>query len=559
MENSKDIKGWQESNSRGSIQSANLAPPSVSRLPDKAAGMTRAASFIAAGNILSRILGLARETVIANLFGATGLVSAFQLAQTIPTMLYDLVIGGMISSALVPVFSEHAGRDRAALWHLASLVLSLAVIATGIVVLIIELAAPQVAWLLAGGFENDELRLTTTQLIRLTTPAVFFLSLSGIITGLLFALKRFALPAFTASIFNATIVTVALVGTLNLNWGIETLAIGLLLGAFLQVVLQLPGLRDARLRFVIDWRHPALRKIGKLYLPIILGLVVSQVAIALDRIFAVYTGEQSLAWMRFATTIIQFPLGLVSAAISLAILPTLSRLASATTETGPALNEFMDTLATGLRLVLILIIPATVALFILAEPIVALLFQHGDFKAVDTRQTALALRFYLLGLTFAAIDQPLIFAYYARQNTLTPALVGLLAVGIYLTTALLPTLTRPMQMTDLVLANSVQLTGHALIMLWLVNRLASLRGRGLGPTILKAIAGSLVMGLALWQVSPLLPGWLAAESLLIEAARVVILCLLGGGVYLLSLILLRTEELTLLSALLQRLWPQRPA
>jgi putative peptidoglycan lipid II flippase len=533
----------------------NQAPTSTSSESTPASetiGMARAASLIAAGNVVSRVLGLARETVIANLFGATGLVSAFRVAQIIPTMLYDLLVGGMVSSALVPVFSEQAERDRRELWHLASLILSLAVVVLGVVVLFIELAAPQLAFLMAGGFE-EELLQATTRLMRLTTPAVLFLSLSGIITGLLYALKRFALPAFTAAIFNAAIVAVALIGTVGFGWGIDTLAVGLLLGAFLQVALQWPGLRDARLHFALDLRHPALRRIGKLYLPVILGLVISQIAIALDRNLASRTGEQSIAWMQYATTIIQFPLGLISAAISLAILPTLSRLASTHETAHPPLTEFMNTLALGLRLVLILIIPATVALFILAHPIVALLFQHGDFTAVDTQQTALALRFYLLGLTFAAIDQPLIFAYYARQNTLTPALVGLLGVGFYLAAALLPALTRPMQMTDLVLANSVQLTGHALVMLWLVNRLAPLGGRGLGPTTLKAAAASAVMGLVLWISLAVLKNWLPAEDFIAEGVLVGGLSLLGGGVYLLAIYLLRVRELFLLFGIAKRI------
>ena len=314
--------------------------------------------LIALGNIVSRILGLGREIVIANLFGATGLVSAFRVAQIIPTMLYDLLVGGMVSSALVPLFSEQAEKDKAELWHLASLIISLAVGVLAIVVLIVELAAPQVALLLASGFDNfdKDLLPATASLLRITTPAVFFLSLSGIITGLLHALKRFALPSFTAATFNATIIVVALVGVLRFDWGIEALAIGLLLGAFFQVLLQLPALRDARLRFIIDLQNPALRRIGKLYLPIILGLVISAVAIALDRRFASFTGERSIAWMQFATTIIQFPLGLVSAAISLAILPTLARLASNESGDSNSLDEFMNTLAGGLRLVLLLII-----------------------------------------------------------------------------------------------------------------------------------------------------------------------------------------------------------
>ena len=530
-------------------------PPTEAASSPKIAGMARAASLIATGNIVSRILGLVREIVIAYLFGATGFVSAFEAAQRIPIMLYDLLIGGMVNAVLVPIFSEQAERDRAALWRVVSLVCSLTVIVLTAVILLIELAAPQVAFLLVGGFDEELLALTA-RLLRLTTPAVLFLSLSGIITGLLYALKRFALPAFTAAVFNATIVIVAIVGVRVFNWGIESLAVGLLLGSFLMILLQLPGMKDARLRFVIDQRNPLLRRIGKLYLPILLGLVVSFIAVTLDRNFASRTGDQSIAWMRFATTLIQFPLGLISAAISLAILPTLSRQAVVATANNSTLAEFMDTLASGLRLVLILIIPATVALFMLAEPVVALLFQHGDFTAYDTQQTALALRLYLLGLTFAAIDQPLIFAYYARQNTLTPALVGLLGVGFYLATALLPTLIRPMQMTDLVLANSVQWAGHALVMLWLTNRMASLRGRHLGSTTFKAAAAALVMGLTLGFVLPLLAAWLPVPTLLGEIVRVGLAMVVGGSIYLLVLWLLRTPELSLLIIVLQRFLPR---
>jgi putative peptidoglycan lipid II flippase len=162
-------------------------------------------------------------------------------------------------------------------------------------------------------------------------------------------------------------------------------------------------------------------------------------------------------------------------------------------------------------------------------------------------------------LTFAAIDQPLIFAFYARQNTLTPALVGLLGVGFYLAAALLPTLVRPMQMTDLVLANSVQLIGHALVMLWLVNRVASLRGRRLGSTTLKAGAASAVMGLGLWATLSLLQNNLPLTGSLAEITLVALLTLIGGGIYLLGLALLGVPELSLLSSLLQKFLPRRSA
>ena len=522
----------------------------------------RAATLIALGNIVSRILGLGREIVIAYYFGATEFVSAFRIAQQVPTMLYDLLVGGMVSSAFVPIFSEQAERDRTELWHIASLILTLVTLIMSLTILLIELAAPQVAYLMASGF-SDSLLTITARLLRITTPAILLLGLSGVITGLLQALNRFALPAFTAAVFNATIILTAMIGVNLFDWGIEALAVGLLLGAFMQLLLQLPGLRDARLRVNIDLRHPTLRRVVKLVLPILLGLAISQVAIAIDRNLASRTGEQSIAWMQNATTIIQFPLGLIAAAISLAILPTLSRLAmsndptsnqSGPIQTAPS-HAFMSTLAQGLRFVLILIIPATVALFILADPIVTLLFERGRFVPFDSQQTALALRFYLLGLIFAAIDQPLIFAYYARQNTLTPALVGLLGVGFYLMTAFTPMLifSRPMRMTDLVLANSAQLSGHALVMFWLVNRLAPLRGHDIGLTMFKAIGAAMLMGAFLWTTLPILQSWLGTDSFSQRAMLVIGLTVAGSATYFAGLALLRVSELALIWGIVKRL------
>lgn len=522
--------------------------------PIAAPGIAGAATVIALGNVASRVLGLARETVIADLFGATGLVSAFDAASRLPRMLFDLLIDGLVSSALVPVFSELAERDRVELWRVASIMLSLATLMMSAGALLLELFASQAAWLIVGGFK-PELLAHTARLMRITAPAVVFLSLSGITTGLLYALKRFTLPAFTAAVFNASIVAVALVLTGLLGWGIESLALGLLVGAAMQVALQIPGLRGARLRFSLDWGHPDLRRILRLYAPVVLGLVVSQVGILIDRNLASRTGEQSIAWMRYATTLVQFPLGLVSVAIAMAILPTLSRLASVQPShkdaTAP-LEEFMDTLATGLKMVLVLILPAVVGLFVLSEPVVALVFQHGDFTSLDTGQTALALRIYLLGTTFAAVDLPLVYAFYARQNTLTPALVGVLGVGLYLAAALIPALFRVLRMTDLVLANSVQLTGHALVMLWLIHRLGSLRGRGLGPTALKVLAASLVMGGLAFASARWLAARFPGQVLLHEVLVVGGAGLVGLAVYGALVMLLRIEEVGMLVALLRR-------
>src|SRR5215207_3422856 len=189
-----------------------------------------AAALIAIGNIASRVLGLARESVIAGLFGAGAAVDAFTAASTIPTTLYDLLINGAISAALVPVFSEYAEDDEREFWHVASTVINLALLVMAAVVLLLIWLAPQVIGVLAGGFRAD-IRDDATQMVRLLLPAAIFMGLSGLITALLYARQRFLLPAFTASAYNLGIIAGALLLTTFL--GPYGLVAGVLLGALL--------------------------------------------------------------------------------------------------------------------------------------------------------------------------------------------------------------------------------------------------------------------------------------------------------------------------------------
>jgi putative peptidoglycan lipid II flippase len=484
-------------------------PADISTLsPTESSGIARAAAVIALGNVVGRVLGLARETVKSYLFGAAVGVDVFQVASVVPNQLYNLLVGGMVTGGLVPVLSDYADESQQDnLWCLFSTLVTLAGLILAGLVALAAWAAPLVAWLLGRGFD-PEARQLTVLMLRVTLPSVFFLCMSGILTGLLYALKRFSLPAFTSSAFNASIVAAALL--LGPRLGVTSMAVGILAGSILQVVLQLPALHDLRPRWQLDWRHPGLRRLVRLYGPVAGSLVIDQAAIYLSVGLASLAGEGSLAWMNYATTLIQFPLGLVATAISMAILPTLSRQASLTAELAsphgasphpsPTRNaEFMATLAHGLKLVLLLIIPAAVGLFVLARPIVGLLFEHGQFSPADTLMTASVLRFYLPGLIFAAIDLPLVYAFYARKDTLTPALVGLACILIYLIAALLPTTFHPLHVTDLALANSVQLTSHALIMLVLLRRhIGRLQGDVL-RLVTKAVGCATVMGGgALW-------------------------------------------------------------
>jgi putative peptidoglycan lipid II flippase len=507
-------------------------------------GIAQAAGIIALGSISSRILGLIREQIIAYFFGASGLVSAFGIAGKVPKMLYELLVGGMLSAALVPVFSQVAEQEgRPALWALFSRVASLVAVVLAVLVLLLEALAPQLAWLLGGGFE-PELQAALARMLRIITPAVFFFGLSGVVTGLLYTLKRFTYPAFGAAVFNLGVIVAVplLAGRLDAY----SLAVGVLVGSLFQLLIQTPDLRGVRFRIRLDLSDPALRRILILYLPIALGLVVSNLQVAIDQRLASSTGESSIAWMDRATTLVQLPHGMVAVAISLAVLPTLSRLSAAGDRDG-----FRQTLGLGLRLVLVLIVPATLGLLVMAEPLVALLFQHGKFTAYDTFWTAWALRCYLLGLVFAAIDWPLNYAFYARQDTLTPALVGILSVAIYLAVALI--LIRPLGMLGLVLADSAKHLGHALTMLILtsrrIGRLADLR---LGHTAAKALLAAGVMASLIAITLIGLTRLLNTAGLVHELVVVVIPASVGALAYLAIASLLRIEEVGMLRELVQQ-------
>lgn len=531
-----------------------------------------AGGILALGNICSRILGLTREIVITYLFGATGAVDALQAAIIVPKAIYDLLIGGHINGAIVPVLSEVItlrGKDE--LWRVLSALISLVIAALALLVLLIEAFAPQIVPLVASGADPATQRLAVS-LLQLTAPALFFMSLFALFSGTLFALRSFTLPAFAGVVFNACIVLVtlmlapslALLPDLNASArvapfvlarpaaGITVVAVGWLIGAVAQMALQMPGLRLRQLRPSLRWRHPAVKGIGLLYLPVMLSLIIDALVIRpFSYNLASHTIEGGITIMNLATTLIQFPQGLVATAISVAILPTLAR--QSAEMTAGAQRAFKDTLGLGLRLTTALILPAATGLFVLALPIIGLLFENGAFLSADTAVTALALRLYLLGLPFAALDLLLVYAFYARKDTLTPALIGILSLVCYLAVATL--LFDRFGLYSLMLADSVKHLVHASISLVLLRR----RLDGFGPqrlmlTGVKSALASLIMAAVAILTLPALLDLIGTANILRELLLVAACALLYGGVFVLAARWLKLQELSwLLSLLRQRL------
>lgn len=500
-----------------------------------------ATAVIGVGNVLSRGLGLVREQAIAATFGATAGTDAFVVARSVSTILYDLLIGNVITAAFVPVFVQSAGTDRRQLWRVVGAVFSLAALALALVAAVLALFAEPFVAALVSDFPPDRQRLSA-DLLRVALVSVVLQGLAGMLMSALYALNRFVLPAFAVAVYNTGVIF----GVLALSQvaGVYALVIGLVIGAAGQLVLQSVGLREfwAAYRPRVDFADPAVRKVLALYVPVAAGMLVTVAGYAIDRNLASRLAAGSLSAMQYATTVIQFPLGIVGIAASYAVLPTLARYGGGLAA-DPA--RYRETLLFGMKLDLLLMLPALAGLAALAYPLITLLFQRGQFGAADTDLTARVFLAYLPQLPFTALDQLLIVAFYARQDVRTPVLVGVASVAVYLAVAI--STINSLGAVGLALADASKNTAHALILLVLMRRaLPDLRlASGLGGFLLRTLPAATAMGALVWLA------WNAGLASLPLLAGLTLALALGGGVYVVLLQVLGVQEVRAVFALVR--------
>lgn len=507
-----------------------------------------AALLLMVGNFASRILGLVRDKVINHNFGVGAETSLYSLLSAVPTQLYDFLVGGLVSAALVPVLTDYIDQhDDGDLWQIINTILTMLGLVLGLLGGLVWIFAEPINQVLAAKIVASPTMLSLgVSMLHSMVIAVVFMCLSGVLTGLLQAQRRFSLPAFTSTVFNLALIV------LIWFWPQDARVLGwaMVAGALAQVSLQLPALRGARLRPMLRWQHPGVRRIGLLYAPVALGISFSFVGTLIDRQLAGSIDQQSAAYMRSATTFIQFALGLVAAAISIAILPTLSRLNSDGDEAG-----FRRILGIGLKVVLLLIVPMLVIFGLLGEAVVRILFEGGKFSAENTRITALVLLAYLPSMLAAAIDQPLIFAFYARKHTLLPNLVQAPAIASYFLVAGLSY--RHWGMYGLIAGNVAQLSVHALVMAVVAHRrLRVFDGQAMLQASAKIASAALVMAASCWGILQLLPTTPSKFNAL------VVLLVAGGGsglIYLGLLWWLKLDALQFFGAALQRKFKRKAA
>jgi putative peptidoglycan lipid II flippase len=505
-------------------------------------GLLKSTSVVSLMTLVSRILGLVRDIVLARYFGATIVMDAFIVANRIPNMLRRFFAEGAFSQGFVPVMARyHEQHDHAESKEFVDAVAGTLGLILFLVTLAGVIAAPLLVLLVAPGFIGEDGRFDlATAMLRFTFPYLFFVSLTAFAGGVLNTYGRFAAPAFTPVILNVVLILAAMWLSPRLAEPGMALAYGVFIAGMVQLLFQIPFL--ARIHAIPRprWRprHDGVRRVGTLMLPAIFGSSVAQVNVLVGGIIASMLGVGKVSLLYYSDRLMEFPLGLFSIAIATVTLPHLSR-----QHANQAMNEFSLIVDWSMKLVFLIAIPAAVGLVVLAEPLVATLFYGGQFSDYDVRMTALSLQAFSVGLIGFSLVKVLAPAYFAREDTKTPVKVGLisLAVNFALSVILAYSLSRSGYggtHAGLALATSVA----AMVNAWLLYRglqrdKVFTHGKGWSPLLWRFAGANVLMAISLAWFDMPLDWWLQSGT----ADRSLWLALtigVGGGVYLLALLAL---------------------
>ena len=410
--------------------------PAEVKAPDPAAGspvrmsgrrLLQSTSVVSGMTLISRILGLVRDIVLARYFGAGIVMDAFIVANRIPNMLRRFFAEGAFSQGFVPVMARYREQHD----HDEARVLVDAVAGTmGLILFVITLigviAAPLLVLMVAPGFIGEDGRFDlATTMLRFTFPYLFFVSLTAFAGGILNTYGKFAAPAFTPVLLNVVLIASAIWLSPKLAEPGMALAYGVFIAGVVQLLFQIPFLAKIHAIPRPRWlpTHAGVRRIGKLMLPAIFGSSVAQINVLLGGIIASLLGVGKISLLYYSDRLMEFPLGLFGIALATVTLPYLSRQhASASTE------DFARTVDWSMKLVLFIAVPAAIGLILLSDPLVATIFYGGEFSAFDVEMTALSLEAFAIGLIGFSLVKILAPAYFAREDTKTPVKVGLIAL-----------------------------------------------------------------------------------------------------------------------------------
>lgn len=485
--------------------------------------LLRTLATISSLTLVSRILGFVRDSVIARIFGAGMLTDAFFVAFRLPNLLRRLFAEGAFSQAFVPLLAGY--RNRSNIRETRELINRVATALFLIVLLIAVLGvagAPLLIYISAPGYaaDADKFALTVT-LTRITFPYIFFMALVALAAGIMNTWGRFALPAFTPVLLNLSFISMALLAAPYFDPPVLALAWAVFIGGALQLALQLPALHRLGMlpHFDLAPNDPGVRRVLKLMAPAVLGVSVAQISLLINTIFASFLTTGSVSWLYYADRLMEFPAGMLGAALGTVLLPNLSR-----AHVSGNSEEFSALLDWGLRLTFLLTLPAALSLAMLGVPLIATLFQHGAFTAEDVMQTRQALVAYSIGLLGLILVKVLAPGFYAKQDIKTPVKIALLTLAA--TQAMNLAFIGPLKHAGLALAIGLASCLNAALLLGGLLRRNSYRPQpGWNQFFLKLAIALGVLALMLWFGMGNENDWLTNSA----TRRVVNLTLLVSG------------------------------
>ena len=468
----------------------------------------KSTAIVSMMTFISRILGFTRDIIIARFFGAGLGADVFFVAFKIPNFLRRLFAEGAFAQAFIPVLAEYRERGDKDLKQLIANTSGTLAGILFVITLIGVLAAPFLIMAFAPGFIDDPYKIGLAgDLLKITFPYLFFISLTGLAGSILNSFGKFAIPAFTPVFLNLSLIASALWLSPYFDEPVTALAWGVFIGGFIQLIFQIPFLIKIGQfpKFKWGWKDSGVQKILKLMVPAMFGVSVSQINLLLDTLLASFLVTGSISWLYYSDRLVEFPLGIFGIALSTVILPSLSKKhASASTE------AFSNTIDWALRWVFIIATPAAIGLVFLAEPLLMTLFQYGEFTAQDTHSASLSLMAYGFGLLPFIFIKVLAPGYYARQDTKTPVKIGIIAMVVNMGLNII--LMMQFAHVGLALATSLSaLLNAGLLYIGLRKRKVYIPRAGWTLFLLKMLLPNTVLFLVLFWFTPSLFEWIEGD------------------------------------------------
>jgi len=537
------------------VTSADGPTPSVAPTSEPAdgtistgRGLVAASLILTVAALASRLLGWVRLLVIGSQFGASRELDAYFAAFRIPDAIFQLVVAGALSAALIPVFQSYRarGQDEEA-WRLASSVINLVLIALGLLSLLMAILAPVLVPVVAPGFDAPTTELTV-RLTRIMLLSPVLIGMGAVVSGILNSYQQFAVPSIAPLLYNLAIIAAAVF--LAPFMGVEGLAVGVAVGSLAHLAVQLPSLARVGRRYQlrIGLSHPGVRRVALLMGPRTLGLAAGQLNFLVSTVLASGLPAGSLTAYNYAFQLSQIPVGVIGVSVAVALFPTLSQDAAL-----GRIGEIRRQVGNAVRVLVFVAAPLTAVMIVLRDPLTSVFYQYGLFGEEAADRTASTLLFFAIGLVGHIVVHVLTRAFYAMQDTRTPVAWAVVAVAINV--PLMAALVGPMGVEGLALALSISSVLEVLGLLWSLRRridsveeAAMLRSLGRATAAAGAAAVAMLVGLTVVRAAA---GGLLDDGLG-RLVTLLVLSALGGAIFVASAAALRSPELDQLRSILRR-------